>query len=88
MTSWHIRYQFTNGDVEEGMHRWSINHKIPIEKKSFSSLELIEHINVLSDEEENHNPDHQNALCAVNVYTTILQEMLEGGYSSVEIWGE
>lgn len=88
MTSWDIRYRFTKGDVEEGIHRWSINYRIPVERQTFSSpLELVRHIETLSDEDANNNEDHQNALYAVNVYTTILLEMLEGKHDSVEIWG-
>ena len=87
MTSRHIRYQFTNDGIEKGIHRWSTSYEISVERETFSSLELVRHIETLSDEDANHNEDHQNALCAVNVYTTILLEMLEGKHDSVEIWG-
>mgnify|MGYP003124824622 CR=1 FL=1 len=83
--SWHICYRFPDGDV----HRWSINYKIPVERQTFSSpLELVRHIETLSDEDVNDNGDHQNALYAVNVYTVILEIMLKDRHSSVEIWGE
>ena len=85
MTSWNIRYLFPNGDPRG----WSIDYRIPIERQTFSSpLELVRHIDTLSDQDLNDNPDNQNALYAVNVYTVILEIMLEDGHSSVEIWGE
>ena len=88
MMSRHIRYQFTNDGIEEGIHRWSTIYEISVERINFDSqLELVRHIETLSDEDANDNGDHQNALYAVNVYTTILREMLEGNHDSVEIWG-
>ena len=85
MTSWEIRYRFPNGDVQA----WSIDYRISVERQTFSRPpELVHHITILSDENLNGNLDNQNALYAVNVYTVILQEMLEDGHGSVEIWGE
>ena len=52
MTSWEIRYLFPNGVV----HGWSIDYRIPVERQTFSSpLELVRHIDILSDENLNDN---------------------------------